>query len=121
MYVGMPAGYKIKFNGGWEEFPGTESGDLIFRLQTQTHPLFRRDGNDLHTTLEISLVEALTEFKKEIVHLDGHTVMISRANLTPPGSFFYTRSLKGREETLVKCLIKMLFFYSWTIKSIFVL
>lgn len=38
------------------------------------HPVFERRGDDLYTNVTISLVEALTGFEMNIVHLDGHKV-----------------------------------------------
>lgn len=45
----------------------------------------RRDGDDLHAKINITLLEALTGFRKQIEHLDGHLVTIERSEVTIPG------------------------------------
>jgi len=82
---GMPDGHKITFEQQSTEEPGITPGDLIFHIHTLPHPIFRRQGDDLHMHLQINLIEALTGFKLEIEHLDGHKVEISRSAITIPG------------------------------------
>jgi DnaJ homolog subfamily B member 4 len=58
---GWKNGTKIRFpNSGDETGIGGEVQDLVFVVEEKDHPHFRRDGNDLHTTVKISLVDALT-------------------------------------------------------------
>lgn len=45
------------------------------------HPVFERRGDDLYTNVTISLVEALVGFEMDIIHLDGHKVILYRAVL----------------------------------------
>lgn len=40
------------------------------------HRVFERRGDDLYTNVTISLVEALVGFEMDIVHLDGHKVLV---------------------------------------------
>ncbi|KAG4981757.1 hypothetical protein JHK87_026506 [Glycine soja] len=61
-----------------------ESGDLRFRIRTAPHGLFRREGNDLHTTVTITLVQALVGYEKTVKHLDEHLVDISTKGITNP-------------------------------------
>ncbi|KAG6785049.1 hypothetical protein POTOM_010772 [Populus tomentosa] len=61
-----------------------EPGDLKFRIRTAPHDVFRREGNDLHATVTITLVQALVGFKKTIKHLDEHLVDISSKGITKP-------------------------------------
>jgi hypothetical protein len=47
----------------------------VFKLREQgNHPRFRREGNDLHHTMHITLKEALLGFRKSVLHLDGRMV-----------------------------------------------
>ncbi|KAF7804904.1 DnaJ protein ERDJ3B [Senna tora] len=69
-----------------------ESGDLRFRISTAPHELFRREGSDLHTTVTITLVQALVGFEKSIKHLDEHLVDISSKKITKPKE---VRKFKG--------------------------
>lgn len=49
------------------------------------HPRFERKSNDLYTTLNLTLEEALLGFSKEIEHLDDHIVTIEKNRVTQPG------------------------------------
>jgi DnaJ-class molecular chaperone len=68
-------------------------GNLIFVIHELQHNTFRREKNDLHTNLSISLKEALLGnqltlfigFSKQIPHLDGHSILIKRDEVTQPG------------------------------------
>jgi DnaJ-class molecular chaperone len=85
---GMPDGHEIKFEYMNEQTPGQVPGDVIFVLkQKKDDPsLFRRSGNDLEMTYQITLVEALLGFETEIEHLDGHKVKFGQQKVTKPGT-----------------------------------
>ncbi len=82
---GMRAGQKIKFEGAGDEGPDMHPGDISFVIVEAPHAVFRRDGDDLHVKLSVTLLEALTGFRKEIEHLDGHKVTVERSAVTVPG------------------------------------
>jgi len=69
-----------------------EPGDLKFRIRTAPHDRFRRDGNDLHATVTITLLQALVGFEKTINHLDNHLVEIGTKGITKPKEI---RKFKG--------------------------
>merc|ERR1712000_696216 len=81
---GMGAGSTIKFERMSEQTPGMIPGDIVMTLTQKPHAYFRRSGSDLHTKLTVSLKEALLGFTKEVTHLDGHTVKITRSDPTAP-------------------------------------
>jgi DnaJ homolog subfamily B member 11 len=66
-------------------------GHLIFVIQELPHTDFKREKNDLHTVLDISLKEALLGFEKEIKHLDGHTVTVKKNSVAQPGDVIKVR------------------------------
>lgn len=82
---GMKGGQKIKFSGRGDESPDTQPGDISFVIVEAADPVFRREGDDLHAGIEISLIEALTGFKKFITHLDGRNIEVSQSGITIPG------------------------------------
>lgn len=82
---GMRQGQKITFSGAGDESADLQPGDISFVIVEASHPTFSRDGDDLHTTLTISLLEALTGFHKEIEHLDGRKIVVERSDITIPG------------------------------------
>ncbi|XP_020574849.1 dnaJ protein ERDJ3B [Phalaenopsis equestris] len=81
---GMNDGQEVTFYEDGEPIIDGENGDLKFRIRTATHDRFRREGNDLYTTVTISLVEALVGFEKSMKHLDDHLVDIGAKGITKP-------------------------------------
>lgn len=81
---GMQDGQEVVFYEDGEPVVDGEAGDLKFRIRTAPHDRFRREGNDLHTTVTITLVQALVGFEKTIKHLDEHLVDISTKGITKP-------------------------------------
>lgn len=53
---------------------------------TLPHPVYERQGNDLKTTVKITLKQALLGFEKELIQLDGRKVKLDRrGKITNPG------------------------------------
>lgn len=83
---GMAAGSQITFPRMSEQTPGMIPGDIVMSLKQKKHARFERTGNDLRTSLRISLKEALLGFERTIPHLDDHTVVLSRDSPTVPST-----------------------------------
>ncbi|KAK1356886.1 DnaJ protein ERDJ3B [Heracleum sosnowskyi] len=81
---GMRDGEEVVFYEDGEPIIDGEPGDLKFRIRTAPHDVFKREGNDLHTTVTITLVQALVGFEKTIKHLDDHLVEIGSKEITNP-------------------------------------
>eukprot|EP00696_Hemimastix_kukwesjijk_P011698 gnl/Hemi2/24666_TR8300_c0_g1_i1.p1 gnl/Hemi2/24666_TR8300_c0_g1~~gnl/Hemi2/24666_TR8300_c0_g1_i1.p1 ORF type:complete len:424 (+),score=183.43 gnl/Hemi2/24666_TR8300_c0_g1_i1:172-1443(+) len=79
---GMTHGQKIVFAGEGDQQPDVTPGDIVIVLQLREHSSFRRDGDDLHMTQTITLVEALCGTKFIITHLDGRKLLVE----SPAGS-----------------------------------
>ncbi len=56
---GMKDGDKIKFDAIADEAVGHTPGDLIFVVRQIPDAMFRREGDDLHMSMEITLEESL--------------------------------------------------------------
>jgi DnaJ family protein B protein 11 len=82
---GMADGQEIVFFEEGEPIVDGEQGDLVFHVQVRPHAVFDRRGADLVMTLGVTLTEALTGFEKKLRHLDGHEVVLARADVTRPG------------------------------------
>eukprot|EP01004_Peranema_trichophorum_P003487 NODE_2474_length_1573_cov_22.128276_g2131_i0.p1 GENE.NODE_2474_length_1573_cov_22.128276_g2131_i0~~NODE_2474_length_1573_cov_22.128276_g2131_i0.p1 ORF type:complete len:334 (+),score=76.99 NODE_2474_length_1573_cov_22.128276_g2131_i0:399-1400(+) len=78
---GLKEGGQIIKKGEGHQSPDVENGDLVVLVTTEDHPIFDRNGNDLHITKKISLLEALTGFQIPIRHLDGRLLLVK----PPPG------------------------------------
>ncbi|CAO2818747.1 unnamed protein product [Amaranthus hypochondriacus] len=89
---GMKDGQEITFYEDGEPKIDGEAGDLKFRIRTAPHDVFNREGNDLRTTVTITLVQALVGFEKTIKHLDDHLVDIGSKGITKPKE---VRKFKG--------------------------
>lgn len=68
---GWKEGTKITFNGEGDEREGYNAGDIIFILRENKHPTYKRKGNDLIYTTEISLFDALSGGQLSIPLLNG--------------------------------------------------
>jgi molecular chaperone DnaJ len=56
---GIADGRKIRVAGkGAEGIGGGTPGDLFVRVQVREHPFFKREGDDIHTTVGITFAEA---------------------------------------------------------------
>lgn len=82
---GYKAGTKIKFKGVGDQEEGGQQ-DMHFIITEKEHPVFKRAGDDLRRTVEISLKEALTGWRKTIETIDGRQISVSGAVPTQPGA-----------------------------------
>ncbi|KAI9365059.1 DnaJ domain-containing protein [Pilaira anomala] len=73
---GWKSGTKIRFPDEGDQFPNGERQDIEFEIKEKPHPVFTRKGCNLYTTMTISLLEALTGFRKEIKRLDGSSLIV---------------------------------------------
>ncbi|KAL9673800.1 hypothetical protein QQ045_030062 [Rhodiola kirilowii] len=89
---GMKDGEEVVFYEEGEPIIDGEAGDLKFRVRTAPHDRFKREGNDLNTTVTITLVQALVGFEKTLKHLDEHLVDIGSKLITKPKE---VRKFKG--------------------------
>jgi len=79
---GLGDGARVRLAGkGHDGRNGGEPGDLFVTVHVEPHPLFRREGDDLHVAVPIAVHEAALGAKLEVPCLDG------RARLrVPPGT-----------------------------------
>jgi DnaJ homolog subfamily B member 11 len=84
--AGAPDGHEILFFEEGDALIDGDPGDLQFVIRTQEDKKrnIKRVGNDLHMTMDITLVEALNGFSKVFTHYDGHKVRIERDKVTVP-------------------------------------
>ncbi len=89
---GIDDGEMIRLSGAGEAVSGGTAGDLYIKIHIKKHPLFRRDGHNLVTDLNIKLSQALLGCDYVLHTLDGDiTVKI------PEGvAFGETLRIKGK-------------------------
>jgi DnaJ-class molecular chaperone len=79
---GMAPGDTIKFEQVADERVGHIAGDLIFTVRQAQHGSFARDGDNLMTTMPITLLDSLVGFEYSIDHLDGHQVPVTKTDVS---------------------------------------
>ncbi|KAL4788086.1 DnaJ domain-containing protein [Aspergillus varians] len=81
---GLRTGSKIKYRGvGDQEEGGRQDVHLI--VTEKEHPNFKRQGDQLVTTVDLTLKEALTGWDRIVRTIDGKSLKVSRPGPTPPG------------------------------------
>lgn len=90
---GMADGTEIKFERMNQETPGKIPGDVILVVKQNPHKEIRREGNDLHAKIRISLKESLLGFSKQLSHLDGHITLVESTGVTKP---FEVKKIKNQ-------------------------
>ncbi len=80
--AGLADGARVRVPGkGHAGRNGGEPGDLYITVRVEPHPLFRREGDDLHLVVPVAVHEAALGAKVDVPSLDG------RARLrVPPGT-----------------------------------
>eukprot|EP01062_Namystynia_karyoxenos_P035672 TRINITY_DN2607_c2_g1_i1.p1 TRINITY_DN2607_c2_g1~~TRINITY_DN2607_c2_g1_i1.p1 ORF type:complete len:257 (+),score=111.45 TRINITY_DN2607_c2_g1_i1:670-1440(+) len=81
--AGTPEGHELVFEMEADEYADRIPGDVKFSVTTAPHKTFRREGDDLHMTVVLTLLESLVGFEKEYKHMDGHTFSVAREDPTP--------------------------------------
>ena len=101
---GWKAGTKIKFAGEGDDLPDGTSQDIEFVIEEKPHPVYKRDGDNLSTQIQLTLCEALTGFSKPIKTLDGKELTISNKQVTSPGQElrFPARGMPNQRNVAIK-------------------
>lgn len=84
--AGIDDGGKIRLSGQGQPSPmGGKNGDLILTVRVMPDQTFKREGNDIYTTVELSFKEAALGCKKEIKTLTK-TIALTIPPGTQPGT-----------------------------------
>ncbi|UCG77607.1 MAG: molecular chaperone DnaJ [Nitrospirota bacterium] len=74
--AGVDTGSRVKVRGkGGPGQGGGPPGDLYFRISVQPHKLFRRDGDDIHIKVPITIKEASLGSKIKVPTIEGGSFM----------------------------------------------
>ncbi|KAK0543201.1 Type I HSP40 co-chaperone, partial [Tilletia horrida] len=73
---GMEDGQQVTFKEEADQAPNTIPGDVIFVVDEQEHPRFKRKKNDLICEVEVDLLTALAGGQVQIEHLDDRALHI---------------------------------------------
>eukprot|EP00899_Mesostigma_viride_P008607 jgi/Mesvir1/17748/Mv12099-RA.1 len=82
---GWKKGTKVTFPEKGDEEPGFIPADIVFVVDEEPHPRFKREGNDLIHPVTIPLSRALCGVKVPIVTLDNRKITVSVDEIIHPG------------------------------------
>ena len=89
---GVEEGTRIRLSGeGAAGANGGAAGDLYIFLTVEEHPLFQRDGHDLHCRAPVSFVTAAMGGSIDVPTLDGGRSAVKIPEGTQPGRQFRLR------------------------------
>lgn len=81
---GWKAGTKLNYAGEGDEYAPGRRQDIQLVIEEKAHPVFRREGDDLHASVNLTLEEALCGFAKTVTSLDGKELKVSNKAVTVP-------------------------------------
>ena len=105
--AGMKDGQTLRLRGqGHPGFGGAEPGDILVEVHVKPHPVFRREDNNIRSTLPITLGEALAGTKLTFETVSG-TVQLSVPKNANTGTILRLRgkgvpAASGRGDHLVE-------------------
>ncbi|KAE8241697.1 hypothetical protein A4X13_0g7300 [Tilletia indica] len=91
---GMEDGQQITFKEEADQAPNTVPGDVIFVVDEQPHPRFKRRKNDLICEVEVDLLTALAGGQIQLEHLDDRALQVQ----LNPGEVIKPDSMKVLRE-----------------------
>ncbi|RME08128.1 MAG: J domain-containing protein [Anaerolineae bacterium] len=90
---GVKTGSKVRLRGqGGRGVMGGERGDLYLKIEVLPHPLFTREGDNLRTTVPVSLYDAILGGEVEVAAIDRR-VKLKIPPGTQNGQIFRLRGL----------------------------
>eukprot|EP00343_Euplotes_focardii_P009477 CAMPEP_0205828060 /NCGR_PEP_ID=MMETSP0206-20130828/33971_1 /ASSEMBLY_ACC=CAM_ASM_000279 /TAXON_ID=36767 /ORGANISM="Euplotes focardii, Strain TN1" /LENGTH=274 /DNA_ID=CAMNT_0053129513 /DNA_START=91 /DNA_END=915 /DNA_ORIENTATION=+ len=82
---GVSHGHIYEYDDEGDEYLNVKSSTINVKIEVIPDETFTRDGEDLRSTVKITLKEALLGFSKTIKHLDNHEVKLNKFGTTRPG------------------------------------
>jgi len=74
--AGVASGSRVRVPGkGNAGTMGAPAGDLYLRVEVKAHPVFERDGNDIHVKVPVTVHEATLGAKVEVPTIDGRALV----------------------------------------------
>ena len=98
--AGVEEGTRIRLSGEGEAgFRGGPEGDLYIFLSVKPHPIFKREGADIHCKVPINMSTAALGGAVEVPTIDGNRVKVNIPAGTQSGRQF---RLKGRGMSVMR-------------------
>ena len=86
--AGWKAGTKLNYAGEGDEVAPNKHQDVQIVIEEKAHPIYRREGDDLHLTMNLTLEEALCGFSKTVTTLNSRELKVSNNAVTVPNQQF---------------------------------
>ncbi|QDZ43019.1 molecular chaperone DnaJ [Corynebacterium sp. sy039] len=84
--AGIAEGMRIRMAGQGEVgHGGGPAGDLFIEISIERHPVFHRDGDDLHFSVSVPMVDAALGVDFEVENLAGEKITVTVPAGTQPG------------------------------------
>ena len=80
---GWKAGTKVTFPEEGDQYPGRIPADVVFVIRERQHPIFKREGNDIVYTADVSLRTALCGGQVTVPTISGRNIQIPFSQLNP--------------------------------------
>lgn len=90
--AGVSEGGRLRISGQGAKIPNAEPGDLLLTVRIAPHPYFRREGDDLHLDLPITIVEAYEGAKVRVPTPEGEVSL----KIPPKSQSGQLSRLRGR-------------------------
>ena len=112
----LPAGIDngdYVISGEGESIPGGVSGDLIIRVNVQSHSKFKRDGRDIFYDAQISMMDASLGKKFDVPTLEGLAEITVESGSQPnaiiklKGKGLHGRGFRGRGDQYVRLVVNI--------------
>lgn len=87
IYAGINNGEQIKIKGkGAKGVNGGENGDLYLEILIDSHPIFKREGDDIHYTIPLSFIDAALGITLDVPTVYGKTCELKIPGGVQPGT-----------------------------------
>ena len=80
---GWKAGTKVTFSEEGDQYPGRIPADVVFVIKERQHKTFKREGNDLIYTADVSLRTALCGGHVVVPTISGKNIQLPFVQVTP--------------------------------------
>ncbi|QJA06895.1 J domain-containing protein [Thermosulfurimonas marina] len=90
---GVKEGQRLRLRAKGPLGPDGRRRDLFLRVKIEPHPRFRREGNDLETTVKVPLTTLLLGGEHEVETLEGKRIKVKIPPATAPGARLRLRGL----------------------------
>lgn len=83
---GVENGHVYEYQETGDEYLNVRTSTINIKVEVTPHERFERDKDNLKTSVNLTLSEALLGYNKNIKHMDSHNVRLNKIGTTNPGT-----------------------------------